>query len=753
MQKQKQKPYRMARILISKPVAQCLHDAIVRKHEKLTSQSSSSSNPNYGFNNSVSEPSIRNAIVDHVRAFYLKTGQIETTEHLTTGFNGKHLYDLVYSRFDKKKTIAGVDSRYLHCYLLFISQDTSLFEKGFDENLEAILVGVLRSFEEISEEDLQVQIGLLKQRQKTESSRALLYRCTYFNSGGKEFRSFLSEIYPEENEIRIKRTPLGHTFTGDIRPNYPVITSITMENEDKHNRRIVHIILTTGNIPFYDRELSLGVFISVDNDTRPSGGAIAFEKLPSDFNKDQALEIPVPIRFFLRNHDYTMEETDVSTLKQLEQSMLEKFPVMNSTSQQMRQLAGAYCCYAISRTRRLLLVYFNIQENGNVEFKRSNHTTYFGELSLHYPALAIIRTETSNRQSKYHTVLSMPDFGPYEFLEGVYSGIDSHSNPKAGRCLFRKLPDGTVFENLEPAEVALKSSAEHQSILKAYPGFNKFFSSQGEDFFIEDSKLLARDDIFDIEFPKGSREKLPQIEGVYTYLRTSTFDGNMVKEYPISIDKDGYVLVAGKFLSNGKAHIYGDLLYIHLFHNETRFSGRPDADSLGMPDYDGLAIFKIPPAKQPPEYLSGVYVSSNYDQYPVCGRIVLVRSKESFNRLSPQVFKFSKRDFEVLNARTSNLGHFLVGPNDNFIKLSQQQVENTSRASFQRNFELSRNLFYAACFLAKEKRGEEALDTLQKALEYGFDDETLLYAEMKKSFRTLESEVLSLWNRRRGVLG
>lgn len=677
-------------------------------------------------------------------------------EHLTTAYNGKHLYDLVNARFDTKKTIAEVDSRYLHCYLLFLSKDTFLFEKGFDDNLEAILAGVLQPCIDnhlLSEGDFQAQMGLLRQRPKTEPAKASLYRCTYYNSEEKEFRSFLSEIYPEENKIRIKRTPLGHAFTGDIRPNYPVVTSITMENEDKHNRRIVHMILTTGNIPFYDRELSLGVYISVDNDTRPSGGAIAFEKLSAEFNKEDLKDIPAPIRFFLRHHDYTMEETDVSTLKQLEKSMLEKYPVMNSASQQLQLLAGVYCCYAISRTRRLMLVYFNIQENGRVEFKRSNHTTYYGELTLHYPALAIIRTETSNRQSKYHTVLKIPDDGPYKFLEGVYSGIDSYSNPKAGRCLFRKLANDTVFENLKPAEFALKSSPEHQNILEAYPSFNKFFSSQGEDFFIEDSKLLARDDIFDIEFPKGSKEKLPLIEGVYTYLRTSTFDGSMVKEYPISIDQDGYVMVMGKFLSKGKAHIYGDLLYIHLFHNETRFSGRPDAESQEMVDYDGLAIFKIPPAKQPPEYLSGVYVSSNYDQYPVCGRIVLVRNRESLNQLSPQVFKLSKRDFEVLNARTSNLGHFLIGPNDNFIKLSQQQIENTSRAVFQRDFELSRNLFYAACFLAREKRGEEALETLQKALEYGFDDETMLKAEMKKSFRAFEKEVQSIWNRRRNVLG
>lgn len=620
-----------------------------------------------------------------------------------------------------------------------------------------------------------------------------MYRCYYYSSKDSDTVSFFTKVNFDERRAVAIKTQSGHDFIGDIvTKEISVGTSLFLRNKDEEeNKRALHILLSDGHIDFPKRELSIGLFLNINEGTTlPEGGIIIFERIGEGFNQKSANDlidehevksIPEPIRFYLNKKTYRIVDTDVTTLKSLEKLLKNKHPHWNNLEKITKRIVGIYKCFTINRDGSVATNYFLFKDDGSFECKTNDFFDYSGFIKVEPTGNLLLSMHAGKLQSYYKIFIGSSQkfqIDKLQKLKAVYSGIARDNQPKGGRCFFIRMTDNeireiireyalqkngdfsfTVDEQTDKADnvpIKLKDSEyeilfgainvdEEKDISQLEPkneGLTSFLSGIDNKLLEDGGKLL----IENIRFPDSERDLLSKLGGVYEYYRTSGYKKNtFVKKYPLQMTIKGKVTVYGNYPSIGQGLVYNGYLFIHLFNTE-KYTNNYISPNHNPKKYDGVAVFKIDEDDLYKPML-GVYQSFNADDMMVVGRIILIRTKTDIVGEAAS-YQIRTPEFELLDEETNGIASFLTGRLNNIIGYSEKNINEIEQGErLSKELDIGTHLFDSACWKATNEDNDSALETLNQAILNGFNNEERFSKEVTGgAFNHIKKTAIDIWD-------
>lgn len=485
--------------------------------------------------------------------------------------------------------------------------------------------------------------------------------------------------------------------------------------------RPAQMILSKGlDGEFKNSELALGATVNYSAGYQtPYAGPIAFLKISQSKKREilkliKQKKIPLPgkipdqIRLYFKKHKgIKIEGRHCFTLEKLGEFLsLEK-----NRAEILRNYEGKYRGYTLNVGRReISRSCFEVFPDGRLEARTIGGTLYNGRVEIaKVNGIVMFSLKSTIDETRYQILLSKPT-NPREknlVLKGVYSGVSS-GDPSAGRIFLRRTNEEFETMSLEFREI-LSEFGQDQELYEELIGF---FSGR-EDLYVDDVNIINPRHL---PFPE-KWDDLSVHEGVYeAYYLSSRSKGKIVKQRPLRITKDGIVNMKSfdldeenNILHHGKAFSYGHTLYVHTYRGN-------------YSEYVGVMMFYVE-RESGSRTLLGIYaIPSTAGSNPVAGRMVLVKSKRHFEELMPKNYSLDNRkDYDLLNnnPRHTNLGKFLTGKTNNYIK-SKRETEINDFAEVR--YESYGHLYFtSACYYASVlDDGKQTLHNFRQAFIHGF---------------------------------
>ncbi len=665
------------------------------------------------------------------------------------------------SNSEKQFIYSNKKLSYIEAYLLYIYGEElngtklSLTNNIFS-SIEAVLNDLLKE-NLINEYDKSEQNKLLEIKiGKPTDNYYFKYRFYYYDNKRQRVLSQIADVYPESDRVIIPSTPSGVKFVGRIDDTPPVFTSMILNNESVNNeisdlRRLYILLNCDLNKRFTDQELSSGVYVNMESDYSPTGGKIIFQKLreveiKSPDHLDDKVDLTIDleaikpeIELFLKNSVFSVKE-NIRDFETLSDSLEMRFP---DWLELQKKLIGSYTCY-LYYNNKFIVTKITVAGTGQVNCKIGS-ASYKGSiqaLSLNY---AIFVLSTTNRYLTFFLRYDTSDtLDELTKIDGVYVRNEQQTT-YSGRFIFNRILNSDT--ELKFNKFKINDEFFMKNVSGIMPDFKAYFLGDKDDYLEKPNRLI--NDFNSIRFSDcQNSEYLKYIEGTYEYFRASTTkNGNVLRKFPVNIEKDGYITVKGKETYQGKVFYYhaNRLLYIHFFNIKKQWNDIEDS----FWEYDTLFVVKLPSSfpEKTPKLLVALYVSTNHwDKEQICGKTVFIRREKI--PLAKLKYKDEIRpdslDYKKLNENFGGLGNYLIGKTDNFIKISNREIESFyfDNPNFEK-IDWGEICFNSACFLAKNEGNKaDALQHLQLALENGFRNEKLIRDELNGSLKKIKNEVL-----------
>ena len=134
---------------------------------------------------------------------------------------------------------------------------------------------------------------------------------------------------------------------------------------------------------------------------------------------------------------------------------------------------------------------------------------------------------------------------------------------------------------------------------------------------------------------------------------------------------------------------------------------------------------------------------------PVVGKIMFFKTDLRFTKLHPRIYKKHDEKFGWLESQYSNIGNYLIGNINNYIKLSNNDLDPTKgNKPFKKDMTVINHVFNSACFYASQGRYDEALDALELSVRNGFSNEEHFSEALNKYFIQVKDKAEMIWKKR-----
>jgi len=573
------------------------------------------------------------------------------------------LYD-----FGKKssKTYTEFNLSYLGLYLYFLGEFVPA-EQGQDKYAE----NVVKSFSEWLKkmkkaEEIPENEWIMQQKSASVSSDSImqedtdnenLYRCSYVDRG--IVQCFLTKINTVTGSIFIPSPPSGQVYKGALN-EIGTICSLNLATEERN--RPLSIILKTGLARFERWELMVGAYLNVGVNGEPIHGKIIFELIESE-NECKDADLPFAVITYLNREAEIKALPNVYNLRELKNFLDKHLRGWRGQDSLLQRYVGDYECFLINEwSQALVIPVLQISSNGTVRCKSTGALYYKGRLVVQTNGSLFIELYETGTRARYWTVLNAVRRGENIWknedgleMSGVYAGTTVRSRPRGGRVYYVKREEG--FFDTEEARESGFNKPIFLELMGRHPKLLRFFAGECDQY-IEKNRSFRQ---FNIPLP--SSDTLGLYAGVYEYyfLRAER-NGGVIRKYAMEIQPSGKAFIAKvegeEYGGIGQAYLYNRCLQIHVF-------------SHGYRAYRGVLTLYVDRTPVYIQSMMGTY-STHINDFPVVGRVVLLRSEETFGALVSEVIEIGSERHQALNEVQRGLADFLTGAEDNYIKIDQE---------------------------------------------------------------------------------
>lgn len=589
-----------------------------------------------------------------------------------------------YSAYQKSptKNVEKIDLRHLQFYAQFL---------GFSD-----ICSWIETAESLSLQIKQEQKSLLPCESPDESYTQQYYLCHHLNNlqGQAALYSFRAsfELRKKIINVRFWDTPTQEEYEGTLmlsaKGKEGVITTYTQNKTLP--RPLLVALAHNHNHRFMDYDVCLGNYASIGQDLSTNGGLLIFERVADDNSSSQIDSVLLQAYLMHKGNHITQGGfiTRANFIEEVRRCIPSKY---NATS---GKLACTHFEAVILSNRhesisnhQLDISYFHIDKNNTLQCRSeypAEELQYDGYVEYALPNHAILHLQP-NGSGRYQIVVDLHDLNTSQWMDGVYSGINQNNAMVKGRVRFYRISPTQYQESIPRL-----ANADEEA-------FNA---------------LMARDPHC-IAFLLGNKPPahlaahtgLGKLSGTYFYYRTRTVlcRTREIKRYPVLIKPDGSVLVKIKpdgeaSLARGYAFQQGDQIFIHLYKN-SRYSGLAVL-------YPSQQTFNKADAKLP---IQAVYASTSHQHQPIAGRLVFLRTNESFDQLQPDYIHIDEAPQRPdVSPEEIPIIQRLVGQLNNYVAV-RSAVEYVSPF-------VGEALFAAACYYSLHGEYNKAFDTLRTAL-------------------------------------
>lgn len=530
-------------------------------------------------------------------------------------------------------------------------------------------------------------------------------------------------------------------------------------------------------------DICFATYCSLKSSGHPSCGLLGFEPLVGvmDESKFDGWEDPIPLHFtyFLAQNDITFQRKhqqtrmswnyDIASLDHLKEQRWNGLEYYQIAKAKLNALKGCYKCLFVNTRDNIKTVsigYILINKDGKLKIKTKDvkeHAviTYDGTIRVHGN---IYEFSFKKANRKIEILLKDREYAS-SILYGIYTGLFDDSIVGGRVMLIKKTlrtEEKTIesqFDKCIPKQIKIHSR-EYSEFIEQQSKFYDFFSGQLEDGYIDDSSIIKYKTKLEepLPTPKTTPKSLNSYIGTYQifFLYTNASKKkSFIKSSPLSIDKDGLVMVKFLFSGNiydsyqGRAFVQGYKLYLHLYNKDWTV-------------YHGLLIWQLPIDNEGKQgrflnqFIGSFSFGNKKEEAIVTGRIhVIQQSKDStsFDRLEPYLYPCYVYPYQPLKIKGTSidLRKEFMGGNYNYIKLPRQANKELDEKGTIRK-ENYANVFFKSAMFSIQKgeilKGEDerkaesiiqyARELLKKALEHGWNKDEL-DAYDKKQFEKYQN--------------